>query len=121
MNKAQRKRYLLLNDIDLPRNSNPSLCIWCQYADWPWTVCSDIEVRCLHPSLEVRKYICDITSGYDCQGFRPAYEYNDCVDIVGIWLRGESPDWIAMNELIKEGKCCKKNTPAGTADTRELM
>jgi len=39
----------------------------------------------------------------DCWGFRPGISREDAVDIIGIWLLGEQPDWDTVPQLKIKG------------------
>ena len=101
MKRAQREPWLVLNQVPLP--GTPSLCTWCKYASWSGS-CEEAEMDCEHP-LEVIRERSDDVSGeqYDCWGFRPDVAPEDAADIVGMWLRGEQPDWSTVPRLGRQG------------------
>ncbi len=89
MKKETRQAYNLLTTIATPSMSYPSLCHFCQYAEW-WGSCEDAELACTHPLMEQELWEPgEVWAGSDCWAFRPKVTPDEAADIVGIWLRGE--------------------------------
>jgi len=55
---------------------------------------TDSELLFQHPLERVHERDYDVWAGEDCWGFRPAISREDAVDIVGMWLRGESHSYL---------------------------
>ena len=98
MNEAQRLPYLALTWVDTPKFGYLAMCHMCRYACWSGS-CQDAELDCEHKRYVVADQAQDRWQGGDCWGFRPRYARVDCVDVLGILLRGEWPDWETVPEL----------------------
>ena len=96
MKKAERIPYLILTEIYFPDEGNATLCSFCKYGEWQGC-CKDGCYECKHPLWKVNEECAESIQdgpgdGVDCWGFRPLCSREDCVDMVGIWLRGKSVD-----------------------------
>lgn len=104
MKAAQREPWLILTGIGDSRQA--CMCTFCQYASWSGSPCSCMEVECEHPlydrSIDFENMAIDRYFGGDCWGFRPDISREDAADIVGIWLRGEHPDWETVPRLYNK-------------------
>lgn len=112
MKHAQRLPYLILTEIDIPSLDtewystwNLSLCHFCKYALWysdGESACSESALECGHGIEKISELCNDIwADSTDCWGFRPRYKREDCVDAIGIVLRGEWPDWTTLRKVRK--------------------
>lgn len=89
MKKVEREIFLTL--ISLPKEGY-GLCNICRYAEWSGYSCCDCDLDC-HCGIEhVEEDAGDIWQGDDCWAFRPKWSLEDTVDMVGIYLQGETPD-----------------------------
>lgn len=114
MKRAQREEFLILNLLqqEIPEGPNrltvgwPCLCQWCRFACWTGSACSDDgDLECEHPLWKSELWNeNDVWEGSDCWAFRQRYRREDCVDIVGLWLRGEYVDWDSVPDLKKKAK-----------------
>ncbi len=99
--KQMRQSYLLLNQMGI----EICLCTWCKYATWErWgSECGESELLCQHPLEVVKEYGPETAweGQGDCWGFRPWLAQEDAVDIVGMYLRGEYPDWDTVPALSR--------------------
>ena len=60
-------------------------------------------MECKHPLEVVSEKSEDVSEGRDCWGFRPNVAPEDAADIVGIWLRGQQPDWDTVPRMGRQG------------------
>ena len=105
MKREQRAAYVALTDVELPNNGNAIIYTFCKYAKWEgW--CEEAYAVCHHPLCRVcedesDRINSDDSRGTDCWGFRPAYSREDCVDMVGCFLREEAVDMATVPRLGK--------------------
>lgn len=94
MKKAQREIYLILANETLPKpfDGELGLCNLCQFAEWSGYFCGDSDLTCHHPIWCISENAWDIWQGCDCWAFRPQYNLEDTVDMVGVFLQGHYPD-----------------------------
>ena len=96
MQKAKRQAWLILNQVPFP--GTPCLCSWCKFSRWSGD-CEDGYMECEHPLDVISENSEDVSEGRDCWGFRPNVAPEDAADIVGMWLRGEHPDWSTVPRM----------------------
>ena len=92
MNKQERKVYVKLTDL-----SGRILCSLCKFAKSS-EYCGEMP-ECNHQLWEVRNMgdtPYGICPGDDCWGFRPKYDLETCVDMVGYWIQGKVAELVEL-------------------------
>lgn len=104
MDLACRLEYLALTMVQLPRARHQyiSLCAFCQRCTW---VAQPGDCGEGIPSCSARGVLLYHTlqgQGADCVLFEPEWLREDCVDAIGMMLRGEHANPVTMR---KAGTC----------------
>lgn len=112
MKAKQREPWLILTQIGIPNadygnDASAILCSFCKHAAWTGSQCGeDNDCECEHPLIKISDNFENeaqrAMDGGDCWGFRPDFSREDAVDIVGIWLNNEWPDWDTVPRLGKK-------------------
>ena len=95
MKKDKRNIYLQL--ANLP-NPPIGLCNMCQYAVFDCGCSGAME--CHHYFFAISENYEEAWAGGDCWGFRPAYNFEDTVDMVGLILQGKRADMSKCNRKM---------------------
>ena len=69
-----------------------SLCSFCKHGESHGR-CEDFYVECLHPLQAVLDGSQDVQFGADCWGFRPRFDRDTCLDIIGATLDPKAEGW----------------------------
>ena len=101
MKAEQRVIYRTL--IDLPGDGY-GLCTICRYAEWTGYYCDEGDLECHCGIFDIEENADDAWQGRDCWAFRPRWLLEDIVDMVGIFLQGETPDMSNCKEFIPKKK-----------------
>ena len=84
MKKQEREVY-----VELTNAGGHIICSLCKFAK---SYGCDNMPGCEHPLQSVRDIgdtYYGIEPGQDCWGFRPEYDRETCVDMVGCWIQGK--------------------------------
>lgn len=98
MDPAGRLEYLALTMVMLPRTKRPymSLCAFCRLCTWVGQPgdCGEGVPLC----QLIRGEQLTVLQGFgaDCDDFEPMWVREDCVDAIGMLLRGQQPNPATM-------------------------
>ena len=100
MDRERRMEYLVLTLVPLPRPTHQyiSLCAFCQLCTWISSVgdCGEGIPVCQAEPGQMLGVIGG--NGADCILFAPLWVREDCVDAIGMKLRGEYPNPSTMRK-----------------------
>jgi hypothetical protein len=99
MDKEQRSLYKTL--IGLP-DPGYGLCNVCRFALFTGYYCEELDLECHCGIEQIEEHAYDIWAGEDCWAFRPKYDFDDTVDLVGILLQGKNPDMSGCRDHTPE-------------------
>ena len=99
MKGTERELYKTL--IELPKEGY-GLCNICRYAEWAGCSCEDADIECHCGIYTIEEESYDVWEGRDCWAFRPRYSLDDTVDMVGVFLQGDTPDMSDCKDLMPQ-------------------
>jgi len=101
--RDEHAAYLALTTIRIPHHGllNPYLCLccFCRHAHWLPGACKVKSYVVCNRSAEADPHRVRKADGQDCRYLEPAYVLEDCVDAVGMHLRGQVPDGATIRRL----------------------
>lgn len=97
MKKNERYIYHQLADLKFW-----GLCNFCRYSVFTGSACDDGDLECHCGIYDIEEVSYDVWAGDDCWMFKPRYKLEDIVDMVGLWLQGNSVDMSNCKDYTPE-------------------